>query len=76
MSYADDDRFFQKFHVTRANGDPVEYPWFVLCYARDPHARAALAAYADSCEAELPGLARDLRAELDNTEETTSHDYR
>lgn len=68
MAYNDDDRFYQKFNVTRADGTPIEYPWFVLAYARDPHARAALAAYADSCEAELPGLAADLRAELDRTQ--------
>lgn len=68
MPYADEDRFYQKFNVTRNDGKPMQGPWFVLAYARDPHARAALAAYADSCEAELPGLAWDLREELDNTQ--------
>ncbi|WP_142386937.1 hypothetical protein [Mycobacterium hubeiense] len=39
-------------------------PVFVLSYTTDPHARAALAAYADSCEAENRALAADLRAAL------------
>lgn len=65
MAYSDEDRFYQKFNVTRTDGKPMkEGPWFVLAYGRDPHARVALAAYADSVEAELPGLARDLRSEL------------
>lgn len=35
---------------------------FVLRYDRDPHARAALLAYAESCMDENPRLALDLRA--------------
>lgn len=66
MSYNDRDEFYQKFNVTYADdGRQAEYPWFVLRYARDPHAQKALAAYADSCENEMPGLAADLRAELE-----------
>lgn len=66
MTYKDRDEFYQKFFVTYADtGKEAEYPWFVLCYARDPHAQKALAAYADSVESELPGLAADLRAELE-----------
>lgn len=64
MSYRDDDRFFTKFNVTRTDGKPMVGPWFVLAYGRDPHARVALAAYADSVEFELPQLAAELRAEL------------
>lgn len=64
MTYTDKDGFYQKFNVTRNDGEPMEGPWFVLAYARDPHARVALAAYADSVEAELPQLAADLRAEV------------
>ena len=61
----DYDGFYRKFNITYADGRPgPDYPWFVLCYARDPHARKALAAYADSCHFELPGLAADLRAEI------------
>ena len=64
MSYADQDEFYTKFNVTRKDGTPAEGPWFVLAFGRDPHARVALAAYADSVEGELPQLAADLRREL------------
>ena len=37
-----------------------------LCPPHDPHAHAALAAYADSVEAENPAFAGDLRYWLDN----------
>ena len=58
---------YNKFIVTRTDGkseagqkhDGCDY--FVLDMTHDPHAIAALAAYADSCEAEYPQLARDLR---------------
>lgn len=40
-------------------------PVFVLAYTTDPHARVALAAYAESCAAEFPRLAVDLCALLD-----------
>lgn len=39
-------------------------PCFVMEFD-DPHARAAIAAYADSCAEDYPQLAADLRAELD-----------
>lgn len=42
----------------------VAEPCFVLKYTSDPHARVALAAYADSCEADYPLLAADLREAL------------
>lgn len=61
-----DDRnrgLYGKYHVERADGKQ-KGPYFVLAYASDPHARVALAAYADSCEAEFPLLAADLRAVL------------
>jgi hypothetical protein len=64
MAYNDQDGFYQKFNVTKTDGSPVAGPWFVLCFARDPHARVALRAYADSVETELPKLAADLRVEL------------
>jgi len=35
--------------------------YFVLDLTHDKHATAAIAAYADSCAAEFPFLARDLR---------------
>ena len=58
---------FNKFIVTRTDGksapgqkhDGCDY--FVLDITHDPHAQAALAAYANSCEADYPLLARDLR---------------
>jgi hypothetical protein len=43
----------------------VTEPCFVLRYLTDPHARAALAAYADSCEQDYPNLATDLRHALE-----------
>lgn len=68
MSYADDDRLIEKYVIARTDGKPFVGPAFVLAYARDPHARVALEAYATSVEKELPGLAADLRAALDETE--------
>lgn len=58
---------YSKYAVKRTDGssDPggrhegCEY--FVLDLTHDPHARAALEAYADSCEGDYPLLARDLR---------------
>lgn len=41
------------------------YPKYLLFKAggaTDPHAKAAIAAYADSCEADYPQLASELRA--------------
>lgn len=69
MSYADRDEFFTKYDVRyKETGETVEGPLFTLAFSRDPHARVALAAYARSCEAEMPGLAADLRAALKSTE--------
>ena len=61
---------YNKFTVTRNDGqsepgqkhEHCEY--FVLDLIHDRHSRAALAAYADSCESEYPLLAADLRAKL------------
>ena len=79
MSAPDPDRargLYPKFAVFRLpdpDADPapsvapyrtVTEPLFVLRYQRDPHARAALEAYAKSCEADYPILAADLRREL------------
>lgn len=64
------DRLHTKFRVERTDGrdqpggDKADARYFVLDYAHDPHARTALAAYADACEQTLPGLAADLRARL------------
>jgi hypothetical protein len=61
-----DDRqrgLYGKYHVERADGKS-KGPYFVLAYTTDPHAAVALAAYADSCEADYPQLAADLRRQL------------
>ncbi len=58
---------YPKFHVGRT--DLSHLPgrkhhgceYFVLDLTHDKHARAALLAYADSCESEFPILAADLR---------------
>jgi len=64
MTYNDTDGFYRKFDVVYAGTKrEPEYPWFVLRFS-DPHARVALATYADSVQEELPKLAEDLRAEL------------
>lgn len=67
----DDDRqrgLYRKYELYRVREDGNGYsrvlvtdPFFVLRYTTDPHAAAALAAYADSCEAEYPVLAAELR---------------
>lgn len=61
---------YEKFTVTRNDGSSepggkhhgCEY--FVLDLTHDPHAAAALRAYADSCAADYPLLADDLRSRL------------
>jgi hypothetical protein len=56
-----------RYNVSRVDGKD-KGPYFVLAYTTDPHARAALAEYADSCRDEYPSLAADLIAELSRTE--------
>lgn len=69
------DGMYAKFHVHRLDGrdqpsgDKANAAYFVLDYVQDPHARPALAAYADACERELPQFAADLRARLAETAE-------
>jgi hypothetical protein len=61
---------YEKFDVRRTDGSSAPggkhhgCEYFVLDLAHDKHATAALRAYADSCEAEFPLLAADLRAKL------------
>ncbi len=58
---------FNKYEIKRTDGGSDEggkherCEFFVLDIDHDPHAKAALAAYAASCEAERPELAADLR---------------
>lgn len=57
---------YHKFNVTRTDGSSEpggkheHCSYFVLDVFHDPHARAALKAYADSCRSEYPLLAADL----------------
>lgn len=60
--------FEDRFRVTRTDGKAIrdEARYIVLNYAQDPHAKAALTAYADSIEGENPTMAADVRACLTN----------
>ena len=59
---------YQKFVVTRTDGSSAPggkhegCEYFVLDPAHDPHAKAALLAYAESCKLDYPLLAHDVRA--------------
>jgi len=61
---------YEKFTVIRNDGKSASgqkhhgCQYFVLDCDHDPHARAALIAYAQSCKAEYPMLAADVRALL------------
>lgn len=48
-----------KYNVTRTDGKEIGF-CFVLEVEKDPHARVALKAYAESCKEEYPELAADL----------------
>lgn len=50
--------------VTAAARTLLREPFFVLRYTTDPHARAAFAAYANSCRTDYPALAADIDAAL------------
>ncbi|MBK4736118.1 hypothetical protein [Noviherbaspirillum pedocola] len=71
---AEQQGLFRKFIVTRIDGSDgaggrhhgCEY--FVLDLNHDPHAAAALRAYADSCASSHPQLAADLRARFGSGE--------
>lgn len=56
--------FYTKYAVKRLN-DPTgkhrECEYYVLDLVHDRHAAPAMLAYSDSCEAEFPALANDLR---------------
>jgi hypothetical protein len=64
--------FYAKYQVRKAIQPGTTQiganPWlsdvFVLNYKNDKHAAVALLAYADSCEAEYPHLAADLRRQV------------
>lgn len=52
----------QKYHITKANGKPVDdgAVYFVLRIDEDPHSRKAIRAYAESIAHENDVLASDL----------------
>ncbi len=64
---ADQQGLFRKFEVHRTDGSDLAggkhhgCRYFVLDVDHDPHAKAALTAYAAACESTHPALARDLR---------------
>ena len=62
----DGDRgLYDKYVIYKAaTGARVTDPCFVLSF-HDPHAVAALRAYAESCEEDFPALAEDLRQAVD-----------
>ena len=55
--------YYRKYDVKRVDGrtDHDGCDYFTIDLTHDQHARAAMLAYADSCEAELPELAKALR---------------
>lgn len=61
---------YHKFYVERVDGSSQPggkhhgCDYFVLDLTHDPHAKATILAYADSCEVDYPALARDLRAKF------------
>lgn len=73
---------YEKFTVTRNDGSSepggkhhgCEY--FVLDLTHDKHANAALLAYADSCAAEYPLLAADLRSKMMPLKDTPTPEER
>lgn len=54
---------FIKYHITKANGEPITDFAFVL-RIKDPHARRAMYAYTNSVYSENPELANDLKDEV------------
>jgi len=62
---------YNKFKVSRADGRDQRLTdkhygcrYFVLDLNHDQHAKAAIEAYASSCESEFPKLAEDLRNQI------------
>jgi len=58
---------YGKYIIQKRSGEPVDPQavYFTLRLDTDPHARAAVQAYAESCQAENPELAADLRTLLE-----------
>ncbi len=70
--------FEDRFRVTRTDGQPINpvARYLVIDYSgRDPHAFAAIVAYADSIETDNPQMAADLRDALTSpTKYPAQHD--
>jgi hypothetical protein len=62
----DPDTYYPKYLVIRRSNCEVVDPTtcFTLIPSHDLHAKVALEAYCDSCEAEMPGLPKALREAL------------
>ena len=60
------DTFYHKYLTIRRSNCEVLDPetTFTLVPSRDPHAVVAIKAYAESCEAEMPGLALAIRKQF------------
>jgi hypothetical protein len=54
---------YDRYIIKKSNGEPVskDAQYFVMRIDKDPHARIAALAYADSVEADNPKFARQLR---------------
>lgn len=67
---------YGKFIIEKTSGEPLDpgARYMVLNYAQDPHARIAVAAYADSVETDNPTFAAELRAAIANPEQAHSHE--
>lgn len=65
---------YKKFNVTRTDGSSAPGGkhencfYFVLDLNHDPHAKAALKAYADSCRTDYPLLAGDIDRMIEGCE--------
>ncbi len=64
---------YGKYRIEKADGSPVDPKaiYFTLRLDTDPHARAAIRAYMESCREENPELARDLEKMLRKMEPDT-----
>ena len=67
---------YGKYLVEKSDGSPVDPKaiYFTLRLDTDPHARAAVRAYAISCQAENPDLAADLINLLEELEHEQTTD--
>jgi len=58
---------YGKYRIEKVDGSPVDpgAVYFTLRLDTDPHARAAIKAYVESCKREEPKLAKDLEKILE-----------